>query len=441
MWRTRRVWPAAVALLAVAALVMAGAIQAQPVLKPNVVRMVPRTGPLSDPALLSGALSGAEPFEIFSPGQIVTPDNLPGGAVGWPLKLRPVQLKAGPSVQDLTPSPTEATIANRKFTVASQLPKLELADVAVAIDGIEAVARGQYYIHFRYTIFNNSVPKPIRFQLRVEGEAQPHMCWIPYVHASGGATNVSAYVVALMMGENTPLMARADRIGVSVVNGAGTNIGVFTKLVNYTFVKRYRDITRDDIKTYMDDATHVKTELPIMYQPPATTGGAATIGGGATATPRVLKPNLHALELAIAGQPGTAKRLTSGKYMLALQGEYEMEPAMVFCRTNQGNFAKTLLRAERTGSSPYHVAIWDSRCYAKNQTTFDNTPYMADGSPSNVEYIQLFERGGYLLNTWTFDFDRDGENVVDGQEDVWLENVSGVNTQKVRARNSAALAW
>jgi hypothetical protein len=114
---------------------------------------------------------------------------------------------------------------------------------------------------------------------------------------------------------------------------------------------------------------------------------------------------------------------------------------MVFFRTNQGNYAKALLRAEREGSNPYHVAIWDSRCYAKDQATFNSWPYMSNGAPSSTEYVQLFERGGYLLNTWRFDFDRDGENVVDGREDVFFENPSGPNTQKLTARNGAGIAW
>jgi hypothetical protein len=146
-------------------------------------------------------------------------------------------------------------------------------------------------------------------------------------------------------------------------------------------------------------------------------------------------------ELLLAPGPAVAKRLTAGNNMLAMQTQYCREPALVLFKTNQGNYAKALLRAEQTGGSPYHAAVWDARCYARDQATFNAWPYMAGGSPSNTEYTQLFERGGYLLNTWMLDFDRDGENPVSGQEDVFLQNPSGPTTQRLLPRNGAVLAY
>lgn len=446
MWEKRRSWCAWLPVLAATVLLTAGFAQAAgdppKLVRPNLNLPVLLPTQVNNPQILSSVLLQRNLLEVLSPRSIVTPDKLPPASIGTPLKLStPVQLRASDALVDLTRKPTDVQVGNQRLKISPDIltrPVFELAAVAVTIDYVESVARGQYYVHFRYSIWGDDVPLPLRFQLNIEGQARPYVSWIPFVHASGPAHNAGGYVVALMHGTDVPLMARADKIGISVVDGTGTNRGNFSQSQRFTFVKRYADITRDDIKNYFANSpAQVKPELPIQ-NPPVS----ATPANPADKPILQVNPNLVlGTGIGAAAQPSVATRLTGARSLLSLQNEYLMEPAMVFFRTNQGNFAKTLLRAEREGSNPWHVAIWDSRCYAKDQATFNSWPFMANGSPSNTEYVQLFERGGYLLNTWTFDFDRDGGNPTANQDDVWLNNPSGPATQKLDANNGAALAW
>jgi hypothetical protein len=235
--RVRWVWVPVVAVILLAVGVAAVAqprVGAAVRLRPAATNLRAMSELLARPEVLSHALASNNLSEVLTPDGIRTEDQLPGAVVGLPLaaQLSAANLRPGVGLFDLTKGETAAKVRDQSLTINPEImgrTAFALADVAVTIEGIEAVARGQYYIHFRYSIWKDSVPRPVRFQLYVEGQARPYLCWIPYVHASGPAHNLRGYVVAILAGETTPLMVAADKVGVAAVDANVQSKGVFTR--------------------------------------------------------------------------------------------------------------------------------------------------------------------------------------------------------------------
>lgn len=399
----------ALALLAVLVLVAASSAIAAPKLNLNGkqvllgnTRLQPGVKNLDD---LSQTILLQHPSDVFGLGGVVVEDTpLPAVRVMQLQNLTshkgPIARKGSPALIDLTKLNTQGIVRGKQYEISpdiiGKLKPLLLPDVAVSIDYVEAIARGEYFIHFRYSILHpENVVLPLRFHLYMEGPAHDYVGWIPFVHSSGPADNVGGTVIGVMAFNSPPMTAASTTIGVTAVDANGTVYGPYKKPLAYTFWKRYEDITRDNIRDYIN-------------RPGAT----------------------HASIMITGASPSVVSE----------QYRFVSEPALLFLRTTQGNYVKALVTAQM-GTAEYHLAIWDARCYARDQATFNSWPYMSSGSPSNTEYIQLFGRGGYIFNTYEFDFDKDGENCPIGGGDVWVNNPSGPTTARLDARGTATIAW
>ena len=397
----------ALALLAAFVLVAASGVMAAP--KVNIGgRALPLEAlKLQPPGLknlddLSQTILLQHPDTIFGSRNIVTEGSqLPPAQLAQLQNLAsqkgPIARQDSPFIADLTKIKGQGLIKGKQYEISRDfIRNLKLADVSVDIDYVEAVARGEYFIHFRYSIIRpENVTLPLRFHLRLEGPAYSYVGWIPFVHTSGPADDVNGTVVGVMIFNNPPINAASTSVGVGAIDANGKDLGVFKKPLAYTFWKRYEDITRDNIRDYIN------------------------------------RPGAAHPTIKIAG---------ASPSIAAEQYRFRSEPALLLFRTNQGNYAKALVKAQM-GTSEYHLAIWDARCYARDQATFNSWPFMSSGSPSNTEYTQLFGRGGYIFNTWGFDFDKDGENYPIGADDVWVSNPSGPSTARLDARGTATIAW
>lgn len=341
---------------------------------------------------LEEALIWGRPGDVFGSSRIVTEDKLPARTRfirGQDLQRRlPITIKTtDPSVQDTGGARTIVQAGRRKVTLQPGLDVMKdpgvvkLLNVFVNVKYIVAVAHGRYNLYFSYSIVDvNKVKLPLRFVLTVEGPVAGNLAYLPYTHEQGPANNLMAYMYILTCGSNMPFVSTCTSIGVKALDADGKELGTFTKPMTYRFAKRYVDITRDDIKNYMTQMGVAQTTIPV----PASKGVGSVV------------------------------------FQDAL---YLMEPMLVLIETNQGNYAKALLDTEAATDGRKHIAVWDARCYAKNQSTFNATPGMKYGVDSNTEYISLFGRGGYIFWTGGFDFDRDGHNPEEGQSD--LANVCG----------------
>ncbi len=341
---------------------------------------------------LEASLISDHPEEVFGSNGIVTEDKLlsrPRFIRGQDLRtMPPITIKAtDPSVNDVGAASTIIKAGRRKVTIKAGVDVMKdpgvakLLNVFVNVKYIVAVAHGRYNLYFKYSIVNvNKVKLPLRFVLTVEGPVAGSLAYLPYTHEQGPASNLTGYIYLLTCGGNMPFVANCTSIGVKVLDADGKELGAFNKSLNYKFTKRYADITRNDIKNYMAQPGVAQTSVPV----PASAG------------------------------------VGSVTFQDAL---YRMEPMLLLVKTNQGNYAKALLDTELATGGRRHIAIWDARCYAKNQATFNSTPGMKPGADSNTEYISLFGRGGYIFWAGGFDLDRDGHNPEDGQGDLF--NVSG----------------
>ncbi len=403
MNRCRDGWPSVV-LVACLAVIAAGMAVAQPrrstvpVGRPTI--LAPQRIDLSKlviPSIVSESnleesLLWGRPEAVFGTRGVVTEDKIPRGVRllrGQDLTRSPdlVVRATDRSVKDMAPAETVVKVHNKSVVVKPGIDVLKdpgivkLLNVYVNVKYIVAVAHGRYNLYFKYSIGDvNKVKLPLRFMLTSEGPVAGHLAYLPYVHQEGPANNLSGYIYILTCGSNMPFACDSTSIGVKVLDADNQELGAFTKPMTYRFTKRYVDITRNDIKNYMAQPGVAKTSVPV----PAS-GGVGSV---------VFQDYL-----------------------------YLMEPMLLLVKTNQGNYAKALLDTEAAAGGRKHIAIWDARCYAKNQATFNSTPGMSDSADSNTEYMRLFGRGGYLFWAGGFDFDRDGHNPEEGQGDLF--NVCG----------------
>jgi len=344
---------------------------------------------------------------MLAAGKLVTPDQVPSSLAVLRLEdpSKATAPKPGASVQDLRAKASMVSWQGKTLAASDLRVKpgrFILPPVLMTIDQIERVYRGRYRIHFSYSIIRPAeVTLPIRFQLNMQGDIRPHMGWYPYVHQSGPATDCMGHVTGVVL-DDAPLMSTSTSVGINAADSSNPPkaVGSASKDLIAYWYKPYEDITRDDIQTY----------------------------------------------LATAGKSLDSLGVDSGDWRVTiLQALYSDEPALLLFKTSRGNFTKALVKAERDNSTkPYHLRVVSAHTYAKSQAEFDSTPGVAPGSPPNEEYMCHWEDGGYLLNTWTFDFDWLGMNVsgfeVDKwKSDLWLQNSGGHQT--LRCENGAKIAW
>lgn len=341
-----------------------------------------RNTQITDPVL---QFIWSNPYEMFGKDGVVTwakkPRNSPLVAVDLDVK----RLKVTPGIVNLRDSKPKWTVGNTvQLNPNVDWKKVNLSGVAITIDSISRVSHGNYALIFRYSITQpNKVKLPLLFQPVFDGTAADTLCYAMYSHQSGAADDLPGYIPIVYTGVNTPLKCSTDTIGVRVYDKNLLELVTITVPLKYEFTKRYIDITRDNIRDYL-------------------------------ALPGKAKMNMAA-----SGNEADTLQTLSEQYL--------MEPALLLCKTSNGNFAKALLGLEAGKNNTYHLAITDARCYAKTQTVFDSTSFMAQGADSNIEYIQMFGNGGYLFNSNNFDFDMNGENAAAGEGDITINVTNGTS--------------
>ncbi len=390
-------------LLLVVVLLAAVAVTARAQIPGRISR--PVVGPA--PVVLDRALPELSLRGLQAQGKVVTPDKIPlrFGIAGRedPSKTRTPMPAA--HIDDLTPKASLVSWRGKQIVVNDLRVtpvRPELPPVLMTIDQVERVARGRYVIHFSYSIIKaDEVTLPVRFHLNMQGDIRMHMAWLPYVHESGPAANCRGRITADTVND-APLMAASTSVGINAADSSSPPkpVGSVSKNLIAYWYKDYEQITRDDIKAYLERPGKALDSLGVDHGEWAVT---------------------------------------------LLQGLYSAEPALLLFKTSRGNFTKALLRAERDNTTkPYHLRIVSAYTYAKSQAEFDTTPGIAPGTPTNEEYTCHWEDGGYLLNTWVFDFDWLGMNVAGFEEskwqrDVWLQNAGGQQT--IQCANGAKIAW
>lgn len=363
----------------------AGSLMARKVIPPDSIRPIPkldiklsaafRAAQITDPVL---QYIWGNPYEIFGQDGVVTLAKKPRNVPIVPLEIDLKRMKITPGIINLRDSKPKWTVGNTvQLNPNIDWTKVNISGVAITIDSISRVSHGNYALLFRYSITQpDKVKLPLLFQPVFDGTATDSLCYSMYSHQKGEAKDLSGYIPVVYTGVNTPLKCATENIGIRVYDKDSLELVTITVPLKYEFTKRYVDITRDNIRDYL-------------------------------ALPGKAKMNMYA-----SGNEADTLQTLSQQYL--------MEPALLLCKTSTGNFAKALVGLETGKNNVPHLSIIDARCYAKSQTVFDATPFMAQGADSNIEYTQIFGDGGYLFNTNNFDFDMNGENAAAGEGDITI---------------------
>jgi hypothetical protein len=253
-----------------------------------------------------------------------------------------------------------------------------------------------------------------------------------------------------MQGTDTPLRAPSTAVGINAADSTPTACG--NTSINYTqyWWKRYEDITRDDIKDYIERPQGARDSIRIEPAPAPTVAATPSSTSRKPArTLRITRPGLvrktlprrvlnatSQLNLKAVLNESLLQLQFLETPLIHLQGAYRDEPALLFIKTSDANFAKVLIQAERdSAAQPWHLFIKSAHMYGRNGMAYTGTPGVGGGAGvANEEYATDWEGGGYIFwagsgawsfNVNSFDFDWLGVNALTDERDIVLLDVGG----------------
>ena len=401
------------------------------------------------PAQLPLVLQKVDVTRLLPAKRVVKPDALPAD-IGLLTRENPAALKRPSAdafhVLDLSSQPSTMTWQGQTFEVSDKIiarpPDLQVAPpVLMSIDQVERLARGLYHVNFSYRIYKPAqVTLPVRFHLNLQGPARMHVSWLPWLHQSGTDGVYHGRVVALMHGTDKPLVKASTSVGINAADADIDPVGSASIPYNAAWWKRYEDITRDNIKNYLQspgmarDGIDVSTPLARATSAVRPTG--PTVASGLR---RALDVLVDDLKLVMVKPFEPLKPVT--RTIVQLQSVFRDEPALLLFKTSEDNYAKALVRAERdSATDPGHLAVENACLYARSGAAFTATPGAGhDPSVANEVYATHWQGGGYVFSTWGFDLDWQGVNTPADDRDLWLERTS--TKSRLRCQHGAQLAY
>ena len=287
---------------------------------------------------------------------------------------------------------------------------IKLPPVTVKFLRVDRPARGVYIVRFAYKITApDAVSMPIQFRVVAQGSAARHIGCFPWTHESGAAKQYVGYIPTIIGGAKSPIASDVSALIVIATDSTGKEVGAARVDYVARWYKRFRDITRDNLRDYFATSRTASSSLPI-------------VGGSGPAS--------------IGWQ----------------QAFYKDEDAAIYFRTSEGNFAKALVRAERTpGTQSFHLLVVGAYTYARNQAAWRAMPERSHwhedatgGRPSaadqvNEIYGAAWEGGGYIFGTDIFDLDWAGTNCSSSDGDIHLR-VSNAG-HAIETLNNARIAY